>query len=253
MDHKQLMEVCTSMGFYLLENGGEIYRVEETIRRICRAYGMERAEVFVIPSSIVVTLDYGEGDFITKTRSILHRDTNLDKVDRLNDLSRRICAQKPDYLWVRERMAEIMARPSYPFGCRVAATAAVSLFCALFFGGNLRDGVFALFVGAAIALLGKWFAAMDANSFFITMFSSALVAVLAVGGAALGLADHTDKVIIGTLMNLVPGIAITGSMQDIIAGDIITGMMRMTEAFLTAVGIAVGVTVPLAVLQNFLG
>ena len=253
MDHKELLEACTSIGFHLLENGGEIYRVEETILRICRAYGAEQVEAFAIPSSIVVTIDYGDGDFITKTRRILRRNTDLDKVDRLNGLSRRICAEKPDYPWVKEQIGRVMSGPVYPFFWRVAATAAISLFFALFFGGNLKDGVFALFAGAAIALLGKWLAGVDANSFFITMLSSGLVAVLAVAAVALGLADHTDKIIIGTLMNLVPGIAITNSMRDIIAGDIIAGMMKMTEAFLAAIGIAAGVTVPLAMLQSFLG
>ncbi|MDD2955236.1 MAG: threonine/serine exporter family protein [Oscillospiraceae bacterium] len=253
MDHKELLEACTSIGFHLLENGGEIYRVEETILRICRAYGAEQVEAFAIPSSIVVTIDYGDGDFITKTRRIRRRDIDLDKVDQLNDLSRAICRERPDYGVVKGRIAEILASPGCPFLWRTAATAAISFFFTLFFGGNLRDAAFAFFAGAVIALLGKWLSGAGANGFFITMLSSGAVAAMAVAAVSWGLASQVDKIVIGTLMNLVPGIAITNSMRDIIAGDTIAGILKMTEAVLTAVGIAVGVTVPMALLQSLLG
>ena len=87
------------------------------------------------------------------------------------------------------------------------------------------------------------------NPFFIHIAGSALTASLAFIAVWLGLAEQMDKIIIGTLMNLVPGVAITTSIQDTIAGDLIAGMTKMAEAFLTATAIALGTGIALSLLR----
>lgn len=58
--------------------------------------------------------------------------------------------------------------------------------------------------------------------------------------------------IIGTLMNLVPGIAITNVMRDIIAGDLIAGLIKLTEALLVATAIALGAGMAITLSQILL-
>ncbi len=57
--------------------------------------------------------------------------------------------------------------------------------------------------------------------------------------------------IIGLVMNLVPGVAITNSVRDIIAGDFIAGQTKMTEALLTATSIAVGTGIAFSISSSF--
>ena len=52
--------------------------------------------------------------------------------------------------------------------------------------------------------------------------------------------SNADKVIIGVLMNLVPGIALTNCIRDILAGDLMSGVAKIAEVFLIAVFIALG-------------
>lgn len=42
-------------GELLLENGAEIFRVEETMDRICRHYGVESASQFILMNYILAT------------------------------------------------------------------------------------------------------------------------------------------------------------------------------------------------------
>lgn len=67
-----------------------------------------------------------------------------------------------------------------------------------------------------------------------------------------GFALSQDKMIIGMLMNLVPGIALTNAMREFIAADLISGMIKFAEAVVTAIGIAIGVVVSLAIFTPFL-
>ncbi len=60
-----------------------------------------------------------------------------------------------------------------------------------------------------------------------------------------------DKMIIGTLMNLVPGIAITNVMRDILGGDLIAGIIKLVESLMVAIGIALGAGIAISTLRYF--
>ena len=53
---EQYLYYAMTIGEQLLCCGAEVGRVEDTIRRICLAYGATRADVFSITSSIVTTI-----------------------------------------------------------------------------------------------------------------------------------------------------------------------------------------------------
>jgi len=79
---------------------------------------------------------------------------------------------------------------------------------------------------------------------------SALITSLAwLMGRTLGV--HTDLVAIGTLMLLVPGMAVTNAMREIMAGDVISGLQRTAEVILVGAAIALGAAVP-ALLERLL-
>lgn len=96
MNFDQLLNVSMRLGTMLLENGAEIYRVEESIRRMVLAYGAREVDVYAIPNTIIVTLMTTQHINLTKTKRIHDRTTNLDKVERLNHLCRQICQNTPD-------------------------------------------------------------------------------------------------------------------------------------------------------------
>ena len=54
-DDNKVMEVAMTAGHILLENGAEISRVEETMERICRHFGVESESFFVLSNGIFTT------------------------------------------------------------------------------------------------------------------------------------------------------------------------------------------------------
>ena len=55
---EKYLYTAMAVGEAILEYGGEVSRVEDSIRRICAAYGFLRADVFCITSSIITTACY---------------------------------------------------------------------------------------------------------------------------------------------------------------------------------------------------
>lgn len=247
MDYQELLNITTKVGFYLLENGAEIYRVEDSIRRICAAYGVEDVDVFAVPTTIIVTINPADGPTLTKTKRIYSRSTDLDRIYRLNDLSFDIVEEKPTLEEIERRLATIVSRPDYNLVMQVFAYSLAAFGFTLFFGGNLRDAICSLTLGAAIRLIGRGLDMFHTNSFFINTICSGATALLAVFWFEIGAAPHIDKMVIGAMMNLVPGVALTNSMRDIIAGDLLAGQAKLVEALLAATSMALGAGLVLSV------
>lgn len=240
MDYAKLLELTTEIGKHLLENGAEIYRVEESAQRILDAYGVDQVESFAVQTAIIVTINTPQTGPMTSLRRIRSRGTNLDLVDQFNTLCRKICAQRPDPDEIERMLEKVKARRPYSFGVQVLASGLVSFSFTLLFGGSALDGICAGVIGLALKVICGMVERFRVNSFFVNILGGAVTASLALSAAGLGFCHNMDKVVIGVLMNMVPGVAITNSMRDIMAGDLMAGQTKLTEALLTAVAMAAG-------------
>lgn len=252
MEDKKLLELVSDIGFDMLSYGGEIYRVEETVKRICAAYGMDSADVFAIPTTLIVSICHGDETY-SRTRRLPSKGTDLDKVDRLNDLSRKLCQEKPGCAKAKQMLRQIRSGAQYPLWLLCCAHGTAALIFALFFGGGWNDGLWAFPIGVMIKLMSYGLGKLNANSFFVTVICGALSALMAGVGAQFQIIGQVSHVLMGAIMNLVPGLMLTNAMRDIMAGDFIAGLMRVAEAVLIGAGIAVGVMVPLSFFQPLLG
>lgn len=59
-DNREALNVASLAGDILLASGAEIFRVEETIYRIAKAYGVESSDAFVLSSGIFLTAEVTE-------------------------------------------------------------------------------------------------------------------------------------------------------------------------------------------------
>lgn len=244
MNYDELVTIAMDIGYLLVANGAEIYRVEESMLRVFRAYGVD-GDVFAIPTLITLSVSTPEGRPVTKIRRIPTHTMNLDKVERTNALCRRICRETPDFHTIRKELSRIDRRPSFPLSVQIAGYAFVAFFFALFYGGTLPDALVALLGGAVIRPICYFMEKSRVNRFFAYVASSFTAAAIALWAAHLFIFLNYDKIIIGALMNLIPGVAITNFMRDIIAGDLVAGILRFTESLLVASAIAIGAGIAL--------
>ena len=240
MNYNTLLDLATDLGYELAMAGAETFRVEESISRCLSAYGV-KAEVFAIPNYLVVTITADDGHPITRMRRIGSHGNNLDAVEKFSNLSRAICNRKPvpeeGLRWldhVRGLICHYSLFMQY-LGCFLGGAG-----YALFFGGNAMDAVCSGLCGMLVGLVNAFLEKRKANPFFKTIASAFLMAMLAYGLGALGLAPNPDSVTIGALMILVPGLLFTNAMRDIIYGDTNSGINRIVQVFLVAAAIVLG-------------
>ena len=250
MDYDALLNMGSEMGYQLMYSGAEIYRVEESVRRLLLAYELQ-PQVFAIPNCLIVSVNTPQGHPITRMRRIPAHGTDIDLLERCNDLCRRLCQERPP-LDQAKCLVDALGkeRRPYPNWVFLLGYVAASGFFAAFFGGDLLDSLFAGLCGLAVGVwlrYGGWLLA--GNSFLQTLIGAAVASLTALLLVDLVPGQNLDAITIGTLMVLVPGRALTNAMWEIMAGDIISGVSRTAEALLTAAAIALGVVVAMAVGQ----
>ena len=240
MDYNTLLELATDMGYRLAMSGAETFRVEESVRRILDAYTI-KSEVFAIPNCLTVSIETPDGKPMTRMRRIGFHGNDLDTVEKYNNLSRHICANKPDpntaYQWLRETEASIR---SYTLPILLLGNYMGAFGFSIVFGGNLMDGICGGISGFFIGLINHYLNKLSVNPFFSTIASAFVMALSSYVMAALGFANNADMVVIGALMILVPGLMFTNAMRDIIFGDTNSGINRIVQVLLVAAAIALG-------------
>ncbi len=250
---EKLLDCACKMGRALLENGGEIYRVEQAIAFFMRAYNIPEPQIFAIPATIIVTIQNEEGKAITQLERVTGSSQNMDRLHSVNDLCRWVCENTPSPEVIYEKLDKIHKAKMYSFVQVMVAYGVASAFFCYFWGGNTGDAIVAFVAGLATEYCLKYMGKVKANIFFSNLISSMVIAVFAIAGMVMGIGSNIDMIIIGAIMTLVPGVGITNIMRDIISGDVITGTTKIAEVLLIAIAIAVGIALPLSAFTSIGG
>ena len=247
MDNKAIRQekvsVAISIGEELIKNGGEVDRVEDTLERLLKYYEFNRPNVFVVSNGIFLTVDEGTENTITCVRTIPNWGINLEKISLFNALSRQICQGKCSVTEAMERIEEIKNLKQRSDLSMIMATALGSAAFRYIFGGRIYEMLIAFIVGFVLKAFMCRSAKQKVSKFMVSLIGSVIVSVIAVIFCYVFKGLHIDEIVIGSIIALVPGVALTTSIRDFFSGDYLSGGIHLIEALLTAVCIAAGVGV----------
>lgn len=234
-----VIELAKRCALMILENGGETYRAEETIMSVCRACGYNDISVMAMPTACFFTVIV-DGIAETSVVRISKRKVDLDKVNYINDISHNLAAGRLTAKTALEKIDELKSRPErkkiIPY---IGFSLCAAGFCGVF-GGGLEEILIALCTGFVMQFISNLFNSLGLHSFF-TSFTGGLLAAAVSTLSSLLIPDlGISCIIIGVIMPLLPGVALTNCIRDIMNGDLVSGSARLMEALLTGGCIAVG-------------
>ncbi|WP_294497399.1 threonine/serine exporter family protein [uncultured Gemmiger sp.] len=235
--YRRALMLVIDAGSTLLENGGEVFRVQQTMQIMADSLGITDFNVYVLANGIFVS-SHGR----TEIRHVPATAIHLGRVEAVNELSRELAAGRLDLAGAEARLAEIRAVPSRRAAALAAASAAGSACFAYLFGGFLAEAVVALAAGAAESLLVQLCRKKRISRIFSDILSAAAGTTVALFCRAVLLPElDADTAIIGALMVLTPGVSLTMGVRDIINADYLSGAIRLLDAILVAGCLACGV------------
>lgn len=231
-------------GKLLMQSGAETFRVEDTMQRMAVSQGYTEAVSYVTPTGILFSPGH---DTPTKIVQIMRRSIDLDKISRINDISRSLAANqmtlKDAYEALRDLEHSVSAM-HIAWQLLFAAIASGSF--VILFQGTHHDMPAAAVAGGLGYIAFLLFHRATRIKFFAEFMAALVVGCVAVLATRAGLGFETSKIIIGAVMPLVPGVPIVNAVRDLMAGHMVSGITKGVEGLLTALSIGAGVAVVLS-------
>lgn len=244
----RLLCLSLDIGEGVLKSGGEVHRVEDTVERICYAYGAAHVEVFAITTLILASVRMRDGSFSSQIRRVPTSNNDFSRLEDYNRISREVCRELPSLECFDEMIKAVKHQKNYSRLLSVFCGALTSGAFSVLFGGSLRDCL----AGFLIGVLLSWLSTSQfrrINALAKTVITSLLGGILSYVSVLIGLGDNLDMIMIGTIMLLVPGLAFGNAMRDLLCGDILAGILKTVQSCLTAILIACGFLLSILIME----
>lgn len=248
---EMFLEATLELGRQYVATGAEIKRVEDAIKRICEAYGFENIEIYTVTSLILITIKAPDGRHYTQSVSVKAGGTDLGRLEEINAQVRDICKSRPDAKQLFDTVKNYKKSKPKPVIKCIGYMLAAGGF-AVFFGGDLLDGASAAVIAIALYFMDYNFSLRNVNNVIYTFIASLVSGCIALLFAHFGFGHHVDKIMIGVIMLLIPGLLLVNSIKEMFNRDIMTGLYRFVEAVFVAVAIAGGFAVSVLLLGGVL-
>ena len=239
----RVLELALETGRVLLSNGAEIFRVEETIGHICKHFEVEEMDAFVLSNGIFLTAHDKGKEIFAKVKHVPLAGTNLEIVTEVNNLSREISAGhvSVDEAFVRLQEIEQLP-PKKHIELELGAGIGSGVFCYLM-GGNIYESLFTVLIGFLLYAIILFAGRRQVSKIIINLVGGAFITVMALVVSSIPFPFEVtlDKMIIGCILPMIPGVAFVNAIRDIADSDFISGLVKLLDALLVFVYIAIGV------------
>ena len=233
---RRIMDFIMAAGQTLLENGAEVFRVEQTMEIMARSFHLREFHVYVLTNGIFASAGTAE---ISEVRNVPVRTTHLGRVAAVNALSREIAETNMSLGEAEYRLAAAQRIPFPKEWVQLVSGMGGAFSFAMIFGGDLHSAIAAAVAGLAasgyLLLCGRH----GLPGGFCKISCAALITLVCILACRV-LGTPASHSIIGSLMILTPGIAFTMGIRDFVHSDYLSGTIRMIDALLIAASIAIG-------------
>ena len=240
------IKALTLAGRIILENGGETYRAEDTIFRMAQAMGLQEPDAFGVPSGLFISFTDEQGERRTSVCRMHAHDTDLSRVDAVNQLSRQLSAGTITGDELLQKLMELSQPASYSRWYAPLTAALTALGFALMFEGSFWEMLISALC-AALTQMIPWFWSWERDNMVKLVLGSAISTLLPMLFHHLTGLGLVDAMVAGALMPLVPGLSMTNAVLDVVRGDMVSGTAHGSRALLTAALVAGGALIGAAI------
>lgn len=235
------LETVLYAGNLLLSSGAEIYRAEETMHRIADAMHIEDLDAYVTNRGIFASGNVPGKGIENRIMSVPDKELNIDKIEAVNELSREVCSNRMDLLYLKTSLQNIANMGEQNVAEKILSYFLGAGCFSYAIGTSFRDSLCAAIIGSLVGFYMIWSKYRIKSRVLITIIASVLTAVLSHFCVAIGLGSKLSFIIIGAMMDLVPGVAFVNSVREFSQNNFATGQTLLTSALLTCVSMASGV------------
>ena len=235
------LETVLYAGNILLSSGAEIYRAEETMYRIADAMQIKDMDAYVTNRGIFASGNVPGKGIESRIMSVPDKELNIDKIEAVNELSREVCSNRMDLSYLKTSLQNIANMGEQNVVEKILSYFLGAGCFSYAIGTSFRDSLCAAIIGSLVGFYMIWSKYRIKSRVLITIIASVLTALLSNLFVAIGLGSQLSFIIIGAMMDLVPGVSFVNSVREFSQNNFATGQTLLTSALLTCVSMASGV------------
>ncbi|AKP67634.1 threonine/serine ThrE exporter family protein [Companilactobacillus ginsenosidimutans] len=242
---QQLSDLCLKTAYLLVNGGAETYRVEDTVERIGRSLG-SNVKCYVTVTAIFVEINSENYKFLKSRLG----GTNLQMIDEINTMSRQLAEKKiyvEDFTAHIEHLYKYKRTADFPFWLKAIGAGFVSMAPMLLFEMPLYYFIYCFFVGIIGYSISYYLATLSMLPYADLFISGFVIAILAIAMKDLHIITQYHTIIIGAIMPLVPGVAITNAIRELVMRHALSSMVKFLDSLLVASSIGFGIATALIV------
>ena len=199
------LELVMDAGQTLLENGGEVFRAQQTMEIMAASLGVRDFHVYVLTNGIFASAHLPGRDAVSLVRHVPTVSVHLGRVEAVNELSRELAAGRLGVVEAEARLNTARTLPRSTPQLEILACVVGSAGFAYLFGGTLADMPVAAVAGLLEALVCQQFARHGINRIFTDIVAAFCGTIWAIAVQTVVPAVNANAAIIGALMVLTPG------------------------------------------------
>lgn len=247
MTLEQVANVGLRIGEIVLKSGAEVYRAEFSIEKALEAFNVT-GDVFVISTGIFITVNNEDGEIYTKIKRIKGKSANFHRLELINNLSRELWYRDYTYEEIMHRLNAIEETKCYGLPVQLLAAFGLSTSFSFFFEATMVEALISGLVASCAYMINVNFLFKYLGLFFNNLITSIFITAVCVGVFTLFPFLRLLQLIIGGIMVIVPGVAITSAMKDALNSDVLSSGYAFSEVILTALAIGSGISLTLSIL-----
>ncbi|MCL1936017.1 MAG: threonine/serine exporter family protein [Defluviitaleaceae bacterium] len=249
MQTELILNFTVDLAKTMLENGAEVYRVEETMGYVLSKLTGNSGNSFVTTTAIMCTINNGIDNKTTMVR-IKNRTINFEKVSLANNLSRRVFIGNIDIQTAIVELEKIKKKTVYSNKIKIFISGLCLSSFSLIFNASLLDFISSFIIGIFLYPILTFLDRKKLSTFVKSILGGSIASTFTIFFVFFGIGENFNIIMTSSMMLLVPGVLLINSFRDILANDYLTGLSRLIEAIFIAICIAVGVIV---ILSLFIG
>ena len=251
-DVEYVLDFTAKLGSQMLAAGANLERADDTMTRVCRSYQLCEISIFSLSRMIHISAKDGEENFASRQITVPPMDIHLEQLSRLNQLSRRVCSEKPAPETLGTLLAEAQHGDEYPKWLVLIGRLIAMSGIGVLSGGRLGD----IIASDLICFVLFW--AIDALTFtningiiqnMLCMFFAGMSAHFLI---FVGLGSQYSVICITCAMMILPGIPLVNAARNLLCGNEMNGILEMIKALIETLAIVLGLGLSILLLGGSL-
>ena len=238
-----ILDFAANMGCRMLTVGANLERVNDTMYRICDSYHLSSISIFSLSKMISVSAKSPEGMVGVRQISIQNVEKHMEKLNQLNQLSRKVCSETPPPEKLSELLDDAEKVNDYSRGIIVLGYIIAMTSIGVLNGGSIKDIICADVNTLILLWMSDYLDKRNINRIVANILCTWVAGTLAILYVMLGIGEQFFVIVIVNSMLFVPGSDMVNAFRNILCKNEMNGILELLRVVLETVAIVFGIVI----------